>query len=163
MNASGRVQLKNGQHGLPVSTRPLKPGHRPLRLLSSSHRVHVVPLSELSSSENTFDECHEWGSGQYWLLLTVRSRSTRNSLPRRRSLLSPLPHSWHSWHWFIDYSGPCTARACTGACDSRKGGVPCPFVEPFTYSSSTSRLLRSSRMQMRLRSGDQAAHRGEQT
>ena len=45
----------------------------------------------------------------------------RNSLPRRRRVLSPLPHSWHSCHSFIDDTGLCAARAGTGACDSRKG------------------------------------------
>ncbi len=35
---------------------------------------------EPSSKENTFDECHESGSGQYQLLLTVRARSTKKQV-----------------------------------------------------------------------------------
>ena len=56
--------------------------------------------------------------------MKVRPRSTKNSLPGRRRLLSALPHSWHSCHWFIDDTGLCAARACTETCDFQKGVVP---------------------------------------
>jgi len=75
---------------------------------------------------NKFDECHEWGSGQYSPLPAAwPDRSTKTiSCSARRSPYCPLPHSSDSCHCFIDDTGLCGARARTAACDFRPISSP---------------------------------------
>ena len=129
-------------------------------------RVHVVPRPELLSKEEHIGRMPRMGQ---WTILASTHSPAPFDQPTIQVALPVRACSPHCPIRGIRGIGSLIIRdrAPRGRAPARvipeKGGVPCPFVGPFTYSSSTSRLLRSSRMQMRLRSDDQAAHRGEQT
>ena len=73
----------------------------------------------------------------------IDQQKTIGCSPCRRSYC-PLPHSWHSYHSFIDDTGLCAARACTGASDFQMRVVPfarfiAPRARPYSCTEPSSK------------------------